>query len=179
MTITLHDLAIDTFVHMLGTLNHLFHKASEHAAARKIHIADLVTFRLSPDMFPFSTQVYLACHHAKDGPARLMGQEPPTLERGLQESFEQLGARVRSTIEHVQAIPKHAFDGAEQRKLTITVTPERVFELTGFQLIRDWTLPHFYFHIVTAYDILRAAGVEIGKRDYAQHVGRYLRAPAG
>lgn len=177
MTITLHDLAIDTFVHMLGTLNHLFGKATEHAAARKFPVGDLVSFRLSPDMLPLSTQVYLACHHAKDGPARLMGQEPPALERGLQESFEQITARVRATIEHVQAIPKDAFDGADQRKLTITITPERVFELTGLQLIRDWTLPHFYFHVVTAYDILRAAGVEIGKRDYAQHVARYLRTP--
>jgi hypothetical protein len=62
--------------------------------------------------------------------------------------------------------PKAAFDGAAQRPITITINPERVFEMTGLQFLRDWTLPHFYFHVVTAYNILRAGGIEIGKRDY-------------
>ncbi|HEX7843609.1 MAG TPA: DUF1993 domain-containing protein [Kofleriaceae bacterium] len=174
MTLSLYDLAIDTFVQMLGTLNHLMDKAAEHAAARKFEVSALAGARLTPDMFPFSTQVYLACHHAKDGPARLMGQEPPPLER-IQETYEQVRARLQATVAHLKAIPRSALDGAEQRPITITVNPERVFEMTGFQLIRDWTLPHFYFHVVTAYDILRDAGIEIGKRDYVPHVTRYLR----
>ena len=99
MTVTIHELAIDTFVHMLGTLNHLLDKATEHAAARKFNVADLVGARLSPDMFPFSTQVYLSCHHAKDGCERLLGREPPTIER-IQETFEQVGARVKATVEY-------------------------------------------------------------------------------
>lgn len=177
MPISLHALAIDSFVNMLGTLDHLFGKAAEHAAARKFDTSALVNARLCPDMFPLSTQVYLACHHAKDGPARLMGQEPPALEQ-IQETFEQLRARIGSTIAHVQAIPAAALDDAAQRTITITLSPERAFDMTGFQLIRDWTLPHFYFHVVTAYDILRDAGVEIGKRDYMPHVARYLRQPA-
>ena len=176
MTITIHELAIDTFVHMLGTLTHVLDKAAEHAVARKFELSALSGARLAPDMFPLSTQIYLACHHAKDGPARLMGQEPPALER-IQESFEQSGARIKATAEHLRGIPRTAFDGAEQRKITITVNPERIFEMTGWQFIRDWTLPHFYFHVVTAYDILRDCGVELGKRDYMRHVGAYLRAP--
>ena len=176
MTISLYDLAIDTFVQILGTLNHLLDKATEHAADRKFEVSALVDARLTPDMFPFSTQVYLACFHAKDGPARLMGQEPAPLEQ-VRETFDQLRARVQATVAHLKAIPRSAFDGAEQRAITIAVNPERVFEMTGFQLLRDWTLPHFYFHVVTAYDILRDAGVEIGKRDYVPHVGRYLRQP--
>jgi hypothetical protein len=175
MTISLHELAIDTFVHMLGDLSHVLDKAARHADARKFPVDDLAGFRLAPDMFPLSTQVYLACHHAKDGPARLLGQAPPALERGLRETFEQSGARVKATLDHLRGIPSTALDGAEQRKITIETTPERVFDLTGFQLIRDWTLPHFYFHVVTAYDILRAAGVELGKRDYVPHVAAYLR----
>lgn len=177
MTISLHELAIDTFVHMLGDLTHVLDKAARHADARKFPVDDLARFRLAPDMFPLSTQVYLACHYAKDGPARLLGQEPPALERGLQETFDQAGARLKTTLDHLRGIPKGALDGAAQRKITITVTPERVFDLTGFQLIRDWTLPHFYFHVVTAYDILRAAGVELGKRDFVPHVAAYLRQP--
>jgi hypothetical protein len=177
MTLSLYDLAVDTFVHMLDTLTHLLDKAGEHAAARKFEPSVLASARLAPDMFPLSTQVYLACHHAKDGPARLMGQEPPALERQLQETFDQLGARVKTTLEYVRGLPRTAFDGAEQRSVTIVISPERAFDMTGLQLLRDWTLPHFYFHVVTAYDILRDAGVELGKRDYVPHMAGYLRAP--
>lgn len=175
MPISLHELAIDTFVHMLGDLTHVLDKGAKHAQARNFPADDLARFRLAPDMFPLSTQVYLACHQAKDGPARLLGQAPPALERGLQETFEQLGARIKATLDHLRGIPRGALDDGAQRKVTIEVNPERMFDLTGFQLIRDWTLPHFYFHVVTAYDILRAAGVEIGKRDYMPHVAAYLR----
>lgn len=175
MPITLHELAIDTFVHMLSDLTHVLDKAARHAEARKFPADDLARFRLAPDMLPLSAQIYLACFHAKDGPARLLGQDAAMPERGLQESFEQLGERIQATLHHLHGLPKAEIDAAEHRKITISVNPERVFDMTGFQLIRDWTLPHFYFHVVTAYDILRAAGVEIGKRDYVPHVGAYLR----
>jgi hypothetical protein len=174
MTITIHELAIDTYVHMLETLSYLLDKAAEHAAARKYSVAEWCTSRLSPDMFPLSTQVYLACHHARDGVARLTGQEPPVLER-FQESFEQLGPRITATLELLRGTPPAAFDGAEARRITITINPERVFDMTCVQFLRDWSLAHFYFHVVTAYDILRAGGLEIGKRDYARHVAAYLR----
>lgn len=177
MTITIQELAIDTFVHMLGTLGHVLDKAAEHAAARKFEVSVFATARLAPDMFPLSTQIYLACHHAKDGTARLIGQEPPTLER-FQENFDQLGPRIERTLEYLHGIPQSAFDGAAQRTITITINPERVFEMTGLQFLRDWTLPHFYFHVVTAYDIIRAGGVEIGKRDYVRHMVPYLRGGA-
>jgi hypothetical protein len=177
MSITLHDLAIETFVHMLGDLSHVLDKAAKHAQARNFPVDDLAKFRLSPDKLPLSTQVYLACFHASDGPARLLGKEAGMPERGLQENFEQLGARIKATLDQLHGLPRAEIDAAEQRKVTITTSPERMFELTGFQLIRDWTLPHFYFHVVTAYDILRAAGVDLGKRDYVPHVAAYLRKP--
>jgi hypothetical protein len=176
MTITIHDLAIDTYVNMLDSLTHVLGRAAEHAAARKFELSALVNARLAPDMFPLSTQVYLSCHHARDGVARLTGQDPPAIER-LEESFEQVTARVATTLAQVQAAPRAAFDGAEQRTVTITVNPERIFDLTGLQFLRDWNLPHFYFHVVTAYDILRDCGVELGKRDYVRHMPRYLRKP--
>jgi hypothetical protein len=175
MPISLHEFAIDTFVHMLGTLTHVLDKAAKHAQSRNFSSNDLVNARLAPDMFPLSTQVYLACFHAKDGPARLLGREASMPERGLQENFEQVNARIQTTVAHLRDLPKAEIDAAEQRKITITTAPERVFDMTGFQLIRDWTLPHFYFHVVTAYDILRASGVEIGKRDYVPHVAAYMR----
>lgn len=178
MTITIHELAIDTYVNMLDTLSFLLDKAAEHAAARKYHVNDLSSSRLAPDMFPLSMQVYLACHHARDGVARLTGQEPPVLERGFQESFEHLGPRIKATLELLRSAPPAAFEGAESRRVTITINPERIFDMTGLQFLRDWSFTNFYFHVVTAYDILRAAGVEIGKRDYARHAAAYLRPVA-
>jgi hypothetical protein len=175
MTITIHDFAIETYSHMLGSLIHVLDKAAKHVEARKFSPADLAGARLAPDMFPLSTQVYLACHHAKDGVARLTGKEAPTLERGVQWSFEQLVPQLQATVDHVRGIPASAFDGAETRKVVITINPERIFDLTGLQFLRDWALPHFYFHVVTAYDILRDAGVEIGKRDYVPYMAMYLR----
>lgn len=175
MPISLHELAIETFVNMLGTLSHVLDKAARHAEARKFAVDDLVNARLAPDMVPLSGQVYLACYHAKDGLARLLGQEPPMVGRGAQENFEQINARIHATLEYLRGVPKAEIDAAEHRQITITVAPDRMFDMTGFQLIRDWTLPNFYFHVVTAYDILRASGVEIGKRDYFPHAATYLR----
>lgn len=175
MTITIHEFAIDTYVHMLGTLTHVLDKATKHAEARKFSPADLAGSRLAPDMFPLSTQVYLACHHAKDGTARLTGKEAAPIDRSVQWTFDQLAPHVQATIDHVRGIPRSAFDGAETRKVVITVNPERIFDMTGMQFLRDWSLPHFYFHVVTAYDILRDAGVEVGKRDYVPHMATYLR----
>jgi hypothetical protein len=174
MSITVHEIAVDSFAHMLGTLSSLLGKAKAHADARKFDVASLVAARLAPDMFPLGTQVYLSCHHARDGVARLTGQDAPTLER-IEETFDQLVARVQATLEFVQGTPKAAFDGAEQRAVTITINPERIFDMNGLQFLRDWTLPHFYFHVVTAYDILRKSGVELGKRDYVPYMLGYLR----
>src|SRR5215470_1049793 len=123
MPIALHELAIDTFMHMLGDLSHVLDKGAKHAQARNFPADDLAQFRLSPDMLPLSSQVRLACHHAKDGPARLLGQEPPALERGLHETFEQSRARINATLDHLRGIPKGALDAAAQRKITIEITP--------------------------------------------------------
>ena len=69
-----------------------------------------------------------------------------------------------------------AFEGADDRVITIPIPANDMeFEMNGVQFLRDWAMPHFYFHVVTAYDILRHSGVEIGKRDYMSHVGGYIR----
>ncbi len=76
----------------------------------------------------------------------------------------------------MQSVRATAFDGAENREITIPIPENNIrFEMNGLQFLRDWALPHFYFHVVTAYDILRHNGVDIGKRDYMTHVGSYIR----
>ena len=175
MPLSIRSLAIDSFVPMLGALSRNLDKGAAYAAEKKFDVDVLVKARLAPDMLPLGSQVRLACHHARDAGARLAGRAPVENERVV-ESFEQLKARIERTIAELSGIPAEAFDGAEERT-TIIPLPEgdRVFAMNGVQFLRDWALPHFYFHVVTAYDILRHNGVDIGKRDFVANVRGYIR----
>ena len=177
MTSPIEAIAIDTFVPMLRSLAKIFDKAAQHARAKSFDGAVLANARLAPDMFPLTRQVQIACDMAKNGIARLMGKEPPKFEDNEQ-TLDQLKIRIERTIEYLEKADRAALQGAEDREITIPFPDGRVLEMKGLQFLRDWTLPHFYFHVVTAYDILRDSGVELGKRDYMRHVGAYLRAPA-
>ncbi|HEY1954421.1 MAG TPA: DUF1993 domain-containing protein [Polyangiaceae bacterium] len=175
MSISIHDLATGTFVPKLRTLSALLEKAAEHASAKSIDLAAIVQGRLAPDMYTLRQQVQLACFQAEDAAARLAGQDGGTPEE-IGDAFADLASRIETTLKLLEGMPASAFDGAEDRTIIIPVPGgEMVFEMTGYQFLRDWALPHFYFHLVTAYDILRNLGVEIGKRDYMRSVGGYLR----
>ncbi len=175
MKISLYTMAVETFVPMLRSLSNILDKGAEHASAKKLDSGVLVKARLAPDMFTLAQQVQGACHHAMDSTARLIGQEPPRFEDNEQ-TLDELKARIASTIDYLQKAPAGGFEGAENRDITIPVPANNiVFEMNGVQFLRDWALPHFYFHVVTAYDILRHNGVDIGKRDYLSHVGSYIR----
>ncbi len=131
--------------------------------------------RLAPDMYPLAQQVQLSCNVAEDSTARLTGREAPRVEDNDQ-TLDALKPRVAKTIRHLQAVQAPAFEGAEDREIRIDL-PEAngVFVMNGLQYLRDWALPNFYFHVVTAYDILRHNGVDLGKRDYLSQVARYIR----
>jgi hypothetical protein len=169
------DLALETFVPMLRSLSRVLDKGAEHASAKNLELAGFVDARLAPDMFTLRQQVQLACHHATDAAVRLAGQEG-TAPKDIGEGFEDLKIRILETIEQLQGAGPGAFEGAEDRKIVLPLPgADMVFEMTGYQFLRDWALPHFYFHVVTAYDILRHEGVDIGKRDYMGNVGGYIR----
>ena len=174
MRITLYALAIETFAPVLDTLAALLEKGAAHARAKGTNPNVLVKARLAPNMFPLSTQVQLACHHAKDGTARLTGQAPPKIEN-KELTLDELKSLVRTTVDHLNSMKEAAFDGAEDRVIEMPLQGSTVFKSNGIQLLRDWSIPNFYFHVVTAYDILRNSGVEVGKRDYLSHIGPYLR----
>jgi uncharacterized protein len=182
MSLSLRSLAIETFVPTLRTLSRLLDKGAAYATEKKFEESVLVRARLAPDMLPLAAQVRLACHHASDATSRLAGQGGTTYG-GDDTTIDEMKARIERTIELLQGLPAAAFEGAEDREVVIPVTgvpgPERDFHMKGFQLLRDWALPHFYFHFVTAYDILRHNGVVIGKRDYLSQVGQYIRPRAG
>jgi uncharacterized protein len=169
MRLSLDTMAIETFVPMLGDLARILDKAAQHASRERLDPAMLVNARLAPDMYPLVKQVQLACDHANGSTARFMGQEPPRFD-DEERTLDDLKARIARTIDYLESARPAAFDGAEDRDIRIALPNDLVLEMDGVQFLKDWALPHFYFHLVTAYDILRHSGVEIGKRDYLSHV---------
>jgi hypothetical protein len=173
--ITIHSIATETFVRMLKSLSHVLDKGAGHAHASKSDPRALVDARLAPDMYTLAQQVQLASDQAKDAIARLTCLDAPQFENN-EKTLDELKARIAKTIDYVQSVRATAFEGAEDRKIIIPIPENNMeFEMNGLQFLRDWALPHFYFHVVTAYDILRQNGVDIGKRDYLSQVGGYLR----
>jgi hypothetical protein len=175
MKFSAHAMTVGTFAPMLTSLSNVLAKGAEHARAKNLDPAILVNARLAPDMFPLSLQVQIASTHAAETTARLMGAELPKFEN-TEKTIEELVARVGNVIAYVAVAPESAFEGAEEREIVLPLpVGNMALEMKGWQFLRDWALPHFYFHVVTAYDILRHNGVEIGKRDYLAHVGPYIR----
>jgi uncharacterized protein len=172
---SIHSIATETFVPMLRSLSNILDKGADYARTKKSDPAALVNARLAPDMYTLAQQIQLACNQAKDATAHLAAKKAPQFEDNEQ-TLEQLKARIAKTIDYVQSVHATAFEGAEDRKIIIPIPENNMeFEMNGLQFLRDWALPHFYFHVVTAYDILRHNGVDIGKRDYLSHVGVYIR----
>lgn len=164
MTTTLHDIAIPTFDSMLGNLSTMLDKGGAQAASRGFDAAVLLQSRLAPDMFPLVRQVQIAADAAKLAVARLTGVAPPK-NPDDETSVEQLRARIESTRAFIRGVPRDAFDGAETRRVEVpTRTASYAFD--GRTFLLHWALPNFYFHVTTAYAILRHNGVDVGKRDY-------------
>jgi hypothetical protein len=176
MPFSIHAMAVDTFVPMLRSLSKVLGKGAEHANARKFDPAVLVNARLAPDMYPLAMQIKFACDNAADATARLAGQEPPA-SGGPEPTLDGLVTRIARTIESLQKAPAAAFEGAEERGIRLPLRGDLVFEAKGYEYLRDWAFPHFYFHVVTAYNILRHNGVDIGKRDYMGGAGTHIRWP--
>ena len=164
MTISMYHASAPRFVHTLNNLSVIIGKAQAHAEARKIDPAVLTAFRLYPDMFPLSRQVQIACDTAKGAVARLAGVEVPRYE-DTEVSFADLKARVAKTIAFIETIRPAQIDGSEERDIALKAG-SRELKFKGLQYLLGHALPNFYFHVATAYNILRHNGVEIGKMDY-------------
>jgi hypothetical protein len=164
MSASLHDTAVPVFDSMLKNLSTLLDKAVAHAQAKGYEPSVLLQSRLAPDMFPLVRQVQIATDAAKFGVARLTGVDAPKFADD-ESTFDQLKARIEKTRAFVTGVPREAFEGAGIRRVEVpTRTASYAFD--GRTFLLHWAMPNFYFHVVTAYDILRHNGVEIGKRDY-------------
>jgi hypothetical protein len=164
MTVSLYDLSVPVFSHKLENLRNILKKALAQAEARKIEPAVLVQARLFPDMFPLARQVQIATDQAKGCAARLTGGEPPRYE-DTESTFAELDERIGRTVAFLGTLKKAAFDGAENRLVRLPVR-DRTVEVLGLPYLLHYAYPNFYFHLTTAYAILRHNGIEVGKSDF-------------
>lgn len=165
MSISMYAASVPVFKQMLGSLIGILDKADAHAEARKIDPAVLLQTRLFPDMLPLVRQLQIACDFATGVSARLAGDEVPAYDDNEQ-GLAQLKSRLERTVAYLDTLDAARFDGSEEREiLTRPGTPkERRFR--GQDYLLSYGLPQFFFHVTTAYALLRHNGVEIGKRDY-------------
>lgn len=164
MKLSLYDASVPLFLHTLESLKVLLQKAAAHAEAKKFDPNVLVSSRLAPDMFPLSRQVQIASDAAKSAAARLTGSDPPKFE-DTETTLPELIARVDKTIDYLRGFNAAQFEGAETRTITIP-TPRATYTFAGLKFLRHWALPNFFFHVTTAYNLLRHNGVELGKADF-------------
>jgi hypothetical protein len=164
MSISMYQASIPRFVNILGNLSNILDKAQAHVEAKKINEATLPNYRLFPDMLPMTSQVQIACDTAKGVVARLAGVENPVHE-DTEKTLADLKARIAKAIAFIQTITPRQIDGTEDKEIVIK-RGDKETRYKGMQFLLGHAVPNFYFHVTTAYDILRHNGVEIGKRDY-------------
>ena len=160
----MHALSVEVFTNNLGNLALILEKAAASATHRKFDASVLLGARLAPDMLPFTRQIQIAGDIAKNSVARLAGQDPPRFE-DTETTIEQLRARVARTIDFLKSVPASALEGSETRDIKVPIG-ERTLEFKGLDYLQHWAIPNVFFHVVTAYDILRHNGVDLGKRDF-------------
>ena len=163
-TISMYQASAPRFVNLLRNLSSLLDKAQAHAEAKKIEPLALTQFRLFPDMFPLTRQVQIACDTAKGAVARLAGVEIPKHE-DTEQTFPELKARIAKTVEFIESVGAAKVDGTEDKEIVLKQRGQDV-KFSGLQYLLGFAYPNFYFHVTTAYNILRHNGVDIGKRDF-------------
>jgi uncharacterized protein len=157
--------SLPVFQLMLGNLSHFLDKAQAFVDTKKCDPAALTQARLAPDMLPLTRQITIACDAAKMGVARLAGVEAPSFP-DTEASFEELKARIAKTIEFLASVPADKLDGTEEKDVTFPVGREATKTMKGEAYLKHWVMPNFYFHVTTAYALLRHNGVELGKPEY-------------
>lgn len=171
MSFSLHQSAVPGFIAMLTNIKGWLDKA----AAQKEE-ATLIEARLAPDMAPLARQIQIASDGAKGAAARLTGTEAPSMADD-EVSFADLKARCDKTIAYLESIDPAAFDAGADREIVMTFPNGGGMRMDGTRFVTGFAVPNFYFHATTAYAILRAQGVEIGKADYLTHLAPHMFAP--
>ena len=168
MSLSMYQASVPVFVKTLGNLSGILDKAAAFAAAKKIDHSVLLGYRLAPDMLSFARQVQIATDHARGAPARLAGVEVPAIEM-KEANLDELKARIDKTVAFINTLTPAQVDGSENREVSFKAGPSMV-SFKGQPYLVHYALPNFFFHVTTAYAILRHCGVDIGKKDYIGQV---------
>lgn len=164
MSISMYQISVPVFTRMLTNLAAIIEKAAAHCEENKIDPAVLINYRLYPDMFAFAKQIQIATDAARNGTAYLAGEDPPKFDN-TEQTFAELAERVKKTIAFVNTYRPEQIDGSEEKDVVIK-RGETTVTYKGQAYLLNRVLPNFFFHITTAYDILRHNGVALGKKDY-------------
>jgi hypothetical protein len=165
MSLTMHSASVPVFSRILGNMLAWLDRAEAHAQTRKFDPNNYLGLRLAPDMLPFVRQVQIASDAAKACMSRLAGTEIPKWE-DTEASLDELRARIRKTLDHVQSFGAAQIDGSDSRPISVPMRSGDPLQFTGETFLKHYAMPNFYFHVTTAYALLRHAGVELGKADY-------------
>lgn len=163
MNISVYELTIPQFILSLNSLKRIIQKAEGYAEAKKVEMDVLFNTRLVPDQFPLSKQIQIVCDSAKFCASRLTGAEPPAFEDNEQ-TVDEFYDRIDNTIAFLKTITEEQFEGFESKTISFYWNPG--MHLDGKSYLIQHAIPNFYFHLATAYSILRASGVDLGKSDY-------------
>jgi len=164
MSVPFYDVSIPTYLNTLKNLGAILEKAEAHAKANGVDPADYLEVKLAPDMAPFTRQIQMATDAAKGGTARLAAVTPPSFP-DTETTWAELKERVAKTIAFVGSIKPEQVNGGEGRTIELPL-PGRTMTFTGVDFLNQFSLPNFFFHVVTAYGLLRSQGVPLGKMDY-------------
>lgn len=164
MAFTIYDACIPPMIRSLENLSKVLDKAVSQAKTEDRDLKDLLEARLAPDMYPFPRQIQIASDSAKGCAARLAGIEPPAMP-DTETTFPELQARISKTVDFLKSVKREQLDGAEDRSITLKF-PQGEMKFSGRDFLTGFALPNFYFHVTTAYDILRHKGINIGKMDF-------------
>ncbi|MGF1494966.1 MAG: DUF1993 family protein [Microcoleaceae cyanobacterium] len=164
MAISMYSASVPALVRSLNNLVGILEKGAAYAEAKQVESTVLLNTRLYPDMFPLVRQVQIASDISRRGVARLAGLEAPSIEDN-EKTFPELIARLKNTISYLETFAQEQIDGSEEKPIALPIRDE-VFHFQGFPYLNFFILPNVYFHVTTAYDILRHCGVELGKIDF-------------
>ena len=165
MAIGMYAASIPVYQRMLGALSKNLEKGSAWATAKKVDEAVFGATRLVPDMLPLTRQVQIACRFAEESAARLGGKEVPKAPENAEKTLGELRARIAAVLADLKNVKPADIDGSEGRDITLTIGGQPL-PMKGEHYLMFFALPNFYFHVTTAYAIMRQAGVELGKRDF-------------
>lgn len=166
MSTSAYSVTVPVFIHKLSNLSNIIGKAAAHAAEKKHQESAYTQARLFPDMFAFARQVQIACDNAKNGSARLAGTDWPKFD-DTEVTFADLQERIAKTIAFLKTLTPEQFADADTRAIVHEIPAiNKTYNFVGQDYVVNWVMPNFYFHITTAYNLLRHNGVAIGKGDF-------------